>query len=134
MFRSTGITQGVHNDWGAQSFAVNLDVDTERANRAGVTNADVALALKQRGAEVGLVDLDVYGPDVPLMVGAKGRPGMFDTAARDFWRTIDVHVGRFVDAVAADEEPPVSGEDGLRALELTYAAIRSFEEGRAIQP
>jgi multidrug efflux pump len=42
MFRETGITQGVHNDWGASSFAVNLDVDEERANRAGVTNADVA--------------------------------------------------------------------------------------------
>jgi ATP-binding protein involved in chromosome partitioning len=24
------------------------------------------------------VDVDVYGPDVPLMMGAKGRPGMFD--------------------------------------------------------
>jgi len=42
MFRATGITQGVHNDWGASSFSVNLDVDEERANRAGVTNADVA--------------------------------------------------------------------------------------------
>jgi multidrug efflux pump subunit AcrB len=42
MFRSTGIVQGVHNDWGASSFAVNLDVDEERANRAGITNADVA--------------------------------------------------------------------------------------------
>ncbi len=39
---------------------------------------NLALALKQGGAQVGLVDLDVYGPDVPLMVGAKGRPGMFD--------------------------------------------------------
>jgi ATP-binding protein involved in chromosome partitioning len=39
---------------------------------------NLALALKQGGAEVGLVDLDVYGPDVPLMMGAKGRPGMFD--------------------------------------------------------
>src|SRR5499433_1958910 len=40
---------------------------------------NLALALKQGGAQVGLVDLDVYGPDVPLMVGAKGRPGMFDS-------------------------------------------------------
>jgi ATP-binding protein involved in chromosome partitioning len=39
---------------------------------------NLALALKQGGAAVGLVDLDVYGPDVPLMMGAKGRPGMFD--------------------------------------------------------
>src|SRR5262249_1715948 len=39
---------------------------------------NLALALKQAGAAVGLVDVDVYGPDVPLMMGARGRPGMFD--------------------------------------------------------
>jgi ATP-binding protein involved in chromosome partitioning len=39
---------------------------------------NLALALKQTGAQVGLVDVDVYGPDVPLMMGAKGAPGMFD--------------------------------------------------------
>ncbi|HEY7203267.1 MAG TPA: Mrp/NBP35 family ATP-binding protein [Methylomirabilota bacterium] len=39
---------------------------------------NLALALKQSGAQVGLVDVDVYGPDVPLMMGAKGRPGMFE--------------------------------------------------------
>jgi ATP-binding protein involved in chromosome partitioning len=39
---------------------------------------NLALALKQMGPQVGLVDVDVYGPDVPLMMGAKGRPGMFD--------------------------------------------------------
>ena len=39
---------------------------------------NLALALKQGGATVGLVDVDIYGPDVPLMMGAKGKPGMFD--------------------------------------------------------
>jgi ATP-binding protein involved in chromosome partitioning len=39
---------------------------------------NLALALKQSGAQVGLVDVDVYGPDVPLMMGAKGKPGMFE--------------------------------------------------------
>src|SRR5436309_6591256 len=39
---------------------------------------NLALALRQTGAQVGLVDVDVYGPDVPLMMGARGRPGMFD--------------------------------------------------------
>ena len=39
---------------------------------------NLALALKQTGVQVGLVDVDVYGPDVPLMMGARGRPGMFD--------------------------------------------------------
>ncbi|HEX9126426.1 MAG TPA: Mrp/NBP35 family ATP-binding protein [Methylomirabilota bacterium] len=39
---------------------------------------NLALALKQKGHGVGLVDVDVYGPDVPIMMGAKGKPGMFD--------------------------------------------------------
>jgi ATP-binding protein involved in chromosome partitioning len=39
---------------------------------------NLALALRQSGASVGLIDTDVYGPDVPLMLGTKGRPGMFD--------------------------------------------------------
>ena len=39
---------------------------------------NLALALRQSGAVAGLVDVDVYGPDVPLMMGTRGRPGMFD--------------------------------------------------------
>jgi ATP-binding protein involved in chromosome partitioning len=39
---------------------------------------NLAVALRQRGALVGLVDVDVYGPDVPLMMGTRGQPGMFD--------------------------------------------------------
>jgi ATP-binding protein involved in chromosome partitioning len=38
----------------------------------------VALALQGGGANVGLVDVDIYGPNVPLMVGARGKPGMFN--------------------------------------------------------
>jgi ATP-binding protein involved in chromosome partitioning len=39
---------------------------------------NLALALRQAGATVGLIDTDVYGPDVPLMLGTRGKPGMFD--------------------------------------------------------
>jgi ATP-binding protein involved in chromosome partitioning len=39
---------------------------------------NLAVALRQRGATVGLVDADVYGPDVPLMLGTRGQPGMFE--------------------------------------------------------
>jgi ATP-binding protein involved in chromosome partitioning len=39
---------------------------------------NLATALRQTGAAVGIIDSDVYGPDIPLMLGSRGRPGMFD--------------------------------------------------------
>jgi ATP-binding protein involved in chromosome partitioning len=39
---------------------------------------NLAVALRATGAQVGIIDADVYGPDVPMMLGARGKPGMFD--------------------------------------------------------
>jgi ATP-binding protein involved in chromosome partitioning len=35
---------------------------------------NLAVALSQTGARVGLLDSDIYGPNVPLMMGITGRP------------------------------------------------------------
>lgn len=35
---------------------------------------NLALALAREGARVGLLDADVYGPNVPMMMGTSGRP------------------------------------------------------------
>jgi ATP-binding protein involved in chromosome partitioning len=35
---------------------------------------NLALALKQRGLKIGLLDADVYGPSIPLMLGIEGAP------------------------------------------------------------
>ena len=35
---------------------------------------NLALSLKQKGARVGLMDADVYGPSVPLLTGVNGQP------------------------------------------------------------
>jgi len=37
-------------------------------------SANLALALKNAGASVGLVDSDIYGPNIPTMMGASGTP------------------------------------------------------------
>ena len=38
------------------------------------TSVNLAVALHAQGAKVGLLDADVYGPNIPLMMGASGSP------------------------------------------------------------
>jgi ATP-binding protein involved in chromosome partitioning len=47
----------------------------------------LALALARRGLAIGLLDADVYGPDIPLMVNLTRRE---DARRWDFWRGGDV--------------------------------------------
>lgn len=42
------------------------------------TAANVALALSQNGARVGLLDADIYGPNQPHMLGAQAKPLLND--------------------------------------------------------
>jgi predicted dehydrogenase len=54
-----------------------------------------------------------------------GQAGSFDSTIRD-------HLYAFIARVSSGEEPPVTGIDGLRGLELVAAALRSHEEGREV--
>jgi len=42
-------------------------------------------------------------------------------------------VGRFAEAILNDQDPPVTGEDGRKALEIIVAAYRSGETGRPVE-
>jgi len=42
------------------------------------TAANLAVAMAQTGAKIGLMDADIYGPNVPIMMGSKEQPEMRD--------------------------------------------------------
>ena len=55
---------------------------------------NLALALKERGLRVGILDADIYGPSMPRLLGLKGQPQQVRRqacAARGLRREGDVH-------------------------------------------
>lgn len=64
---------------------------------------NLAVALSQDGARVGLVDADVYGPSIPLMMGIHGRPQVRNQRLQPMenWGVKVMSIGFLVDPMQA---------------------------------
>jgi ATP-binding protein involved in chromosome partitioning len=67
---------------GKQSIEGVRNIVAVGSGKGGVGKTSVtvnlAIALARAGAKVGLLDADIYGPNVPLMMGIKGQPHALD--------------------------------------------------------
>ncbi|MDG1737298.1 MAG: inositol 2-dehydrogenase [Paracoccaceae bacterium] len=66
--------------------------------------------------------------------GGYERPPLLNFFMTRYVKAYANEIEAFVQAVANDSPMPVTGEDGLRALELAEAALKSVETGQSIYP
>lgn len=81
------------------------------------TAVNLALALAAEGASVGLLDADIYGPSIPMMMGIEGRPESEDGQTMEPMENYGVQVMSIGFLVAADEAMIWRGPMATQALE-----------------
>ncbi len=78
-------TSRVRAQQGPQAIAGVKHVIAVGSGKGGVGKstvaANLALALAETGAKVGLLDADIYGPSIPLMLGVQGQQPLGDGTA-----------------------------------------------------
>ena len=81
------------------------------------TAVNLALALSAEGAAVGLLDADIYGPSVPMMMGIEGRPESIDGKNMEPMENYGLQVMSIGFLVAQDEAMIWRGPMATQALE-----------------
>ncbi len=81
------------------------------------TAVNLALALAAEGARVGLLDADIYGPSLPMMMGIEGRPESDDGKTMEPMENHGVQVMSIGFLVAQDEAMIWRGPMATQALE-----------------
>jgi ATP-binding protein involved in chromosome partitioning len=81
------------------------------------TAVNLALALAAEGAQVGLLDADIYGPSQPMMMGIDGRPESDDGQTMDPLENHGVQVMSIGFLVNPDEAMIWRGPMATQALE-----------------
>ena len=81
------------------------------------TAANLALALAAEGARVGLLDADIYGPSMPMMMGISAKPESLDGKTMEPLENHGVQVMSIGFLVAADEAMVWRGPMATQALD-----------------
>jgi ATP-binding protein involved in chromosome partitioning len=81
------------------------------------TAVNLALALAAEGARVGLLDADIYGPSIPLMMGVSGRPESVDGQNMEPLQSHGVQLMSIGFLVDADEATIWRGPMASQALD-----------------
>ena len=81
------------------------------------TAANLALALAAEGARVGLLDADIYGPSMPMMMGISGKPASADGKTMEPMLNYGVQVMSIGFLVPQDEAMIWRGPMATQALE-----------------
>jgi len=81
------------------------------------TAVNLALALAAEGASVGVLDADIYGPSIPMMMGISGKPESADGKTMEPLENHGVQVMSIGFLVAQDEAMIWRGPMATQALE-----------------
>jgi ATP-binding protein involved in chromosome partitioning len=81
------------------------------------TAVNLALALAAEGASVGLLDADIYGPSMPIMMGISGRPESLDGQSMEPLENHGVQVSSIGFLVDPDEAMIWRGPMASQALD-----------------
>ncbi|MEY4099442.1 MAG: hypothetical protein RL300_613 [Pseudomonadota bacterium] len=81
------------------------------------TAVNLALALAAEGANVGILDADIYGPSIPMMMGIEGRPESEDGKTMEPMENHGLQVMSIGFLVAQDEAMIWRGPMATQALD-----------------
>lgn len=96
----TAILPGVKNTIAVASGKGGVGKSTVAVN--------LAVALAKEGAKVGLIDADIYGPSIPLMLGTREQPKMVETNAGPKMYPVENYGVKLMSiGFLVDEEAPV---------------------------
>jgi ATP-binding protein involved in chromosome partitioning len=85
------------------------------------TSVNLAMALAKKKFDVGIMDVDLHGPDVPRMLGLKGMLGLSKSNKLDPMRYSDNLKAISIESLIASKDDAVIWRGPLK-----YSAIRQF--------